>query len=389
MIRLSNICVWRAARRIGLLGLLATALSACEAEQSSPPPPRPVSVVTVSSGKLSNAITFSGEIQAKKDVALAFRIGGRVTDRLVAIGDRVTAGQIVARLDPMLEQNALESAKAALEAARGELVRARSAFERQESLMEQGFTTRPRFDQALRALEVAQAQLEAAEAQVDTAQLRLGYTNLYADAPGVVTARNVEAGEVVQPGQSIVQIARDDGRDAVFAVPARWLDTQRGDATILVALADGSGVTAVGRVREVSPLADPTTRTFEVRVGLQSPPDAMRLGSTVVGTLEIPTAAVVAIPSSALTKEGASAAVWIVDPQQMTVSLRPIDVLRFDPDKVIVSQGLQPGEMIVTGGIQALHPGQRVSPLRTSSVRSRAPQRSAAWTTGRDHAAGI
>ncbi len=360
-----------AALRIGALGALAMALAACQSEEAREPAARPVSVVTVEAGKVANDIELAGEIQAKKDVGLAFRIGGRVSERPVNIGDRVGAGQLVARLDPSIEQNALAVAKAALAAARGELVTARSAFDRQERLMAQGFTTRPRFDQALRAQETAQAQLENAEAQVALARDRLAFTELRADADGVVTARNVEPGEVVQPGQVVVQIARDDGRDAVFNVPARLLEAQARDATIRVALADAPEVAASGHVREISPQADPQTRTFEVRVGLQDPPEAMRLGSTVIGTLELTSAAIVSIPAGALTQQGAAPAVWIVDPGQMTVSLRNVDVLRFDPGKVVLSQGLEPGEMIVSAGIQALHPGQRVAPLQVSEEAPR------------------
>lgn len=349
--------------RSAVAAALALTLAACQNEKAATTEARPVRVVTVEAGKFANDIQLSGEIQAEKNIGLAFRIAGRVSERPVNVGDNVKAGQLIARLAPTLEQNALTAAKSALEAARGEVSTARSTFARQERLMAQGFTTRPRFDQALKAQEAAQAQLENAEAQVELAQDRLGFTELRAAVPGVVTARNVEPGEVVQPGQVVVQLAREDGRDAVFNVPARLLETQAGDSAIRVALADTPTVTALGRVREVAPQADPVTRTFQVRVGLQDPPEAMRLGSTVVGTLEISSDAIVSIPASALTQQGLSPAVWVVDPAKSTVSLRNVDVLRFDPGRVVVSQGLEPGEIIVSGGIQALHLGQRVRQL--------------------------
>jgi membrane fusion protein, multidrug efflux system len=342
---------------------LLVGLVACQGNEAAVPDGRPVRVVTVEAGKLANDIQLSGEIQAEKNVGLAFRIGGRVTERPVNVGDRVAAGQVIARLAPTLEQNALAAAKAALEAARGEVNTARNAFARQEQLMAQGFTTRPRFDQALKAQDAAQAQLEDAEAQVELAQDRLGFTELRAGVAGIVTARYVEPGEVVQPGQVVVQLAREDGRDAVFNVPARLLETQAGGSTIRVALAEAPAVSALGQVREVAPQADPVTRTFQVRVGLQDPPEAMQLGSTVVGTLEVRSDAVVSIPASALTQQGLSPAVWVVDPAKSTVSLRVVDVLRFDPGQVVVSQGLEPGEIIVSAGIQALHVGQRIRQL--------------------------
>ncbi|MDB5597327.1 MAG: transporter [Hyphomicrobiales bacterium] len=332
---------------------------------------RPVHVVRVEASKLANDIQLSGEIQAEKTVALGFRIGGRVVERPVNVGDRVSAGQAVALLDPAIEQNALMAAKAALAAARGQVTTARSTFQRQDRLMAQGFTTRPQFDRALKEQETAEGQLENAEAQVDLARDRLGFTELRADTAGVVTARNVEPGEVVQPGQVVVQLARDDGRDAVFKVPARLLESLTADSVIRVALADAPAVTALGRVREIAPQADPVTRTFQVRAGLQDPPEAMRLGSTITGTIEASSAEIVAIPASALTQSGVSPAVWIVDPASSTVALRSIDILRFDPGLVIVSQGLGPGDVIVTAGIQALHPGQRVAPLAAEPRKAR------------------
>jgi membrane fusion protein, multidrug efflux system len=352
-------------------GLAATAavlsgLAACgRSETPAPDAGRPVDVVSVEASKLANDVQLSGEIQAENNVALAFRIGGRVVERPVNVGDRIAVGQLVARLDPQTEQNALTAAKAALSAARGEVSTARNAFDRQDQLMAQGFTTRPRFDQALQARNTAEAGLEDAEAQVELARDRLAFTELRSSTAGVVTARSAEPGEVVQPGQAIVQLARNDGRDAVFSVPARFLEQQDQDPDIRVALADDRSVTAVGRVREIAAQADPVTRTFQIRVSLQDPPEAMRLGSTVIGTIELRSPAVIAVPASALTWAGPSAATWIVDPATSTVSLRIVDILRFDSDRVIVSHGLDPDDVVVTGGVQALHPGQRVTPLRT------------------------
>ena len=352
---------------------LLLVLAACDrAEKAAPSAGRPVQVVRIEASKLAGGIDFSGEIQAEKTVSLAFRIAGRIIDRPVNVGDRVAPGQIVARLDRTIETNAVTAARAALEAARGEVVTARNNFERQERLMGQGFTTRPRFDAALKAQETAQAALENAEAQLELAQDRLGFTDLRADVAGVVTVRSAEPGEVVQPGQAIVQIAREDGRDAVFNVPARLLEAKAGEHVVRVVLAEAPGVSAIGRVREISPQADPVTRTFQVRIGLQDPPEAMRLGSTVVGSIETSSAVIMSIPATALTQSGSSPAVWIVDPAKSTVSLRPIDILRFDPDHVVVSQGLVPGETIVSGGVQALHPGQRVAPLPMAGGRSAA-----------------
>jgi RND family efflux transporter MFP subunit len=158
----------------------------------------------------------------------------------------------------------------------------------------------------------------------------------------------------------IVKLARKEGRDAVFDVPAQILRSAPAAPQITVSLTDDPSVTATGRVREVAPQADPVTRTFGVKVGLTDPPPAMRLGATVTGRMETEAAAVINIPATSLTKSDRQAAVWIVDPVSRTVSLRNINVLRHDPAQVAVSAGLDPGEIVVTAGVQALHPGQKV-----------------------------
>jgi RND family efflux transporter MFP subunit len=188
----------------------------------------------------------------------------------------------------------------------------------------------------------------------------VSFTELKADAPGVLTAVGPGAGEVVQAGQMIVRIARKDGRDAVFDVPAQLIRSAPSDPQITVSLTDDPTVTARGRVREVAPQANPVTRTFEVKVGLTDPPPAMRLGATVTGRMEIEAVPVIEIPATALTKFNRQPAVWIVDPSSRVVSIRNVDVLRHDPATVAVSGGLDAGEVVVTAGVQALLPGQKV-----------------------------
>jgi membrane fusion protein, multidrug efflux system len=174
-----------------------------------------------------------------------------------------------------------------------------------------------------------------------------------------VTATGAEAGEVVQAGQSIVRVARKDGRDAVFDVPGQLLRSAPSDPLITVSLTDDPAVTAIGRVREVSPQADPVTRTFEVKVGLTDPPATMRLGSTVVGRMQLEATPTIEIPASALTEIDRRPAVWVVDPSSLTVSLRNVDILRQNPATVAISEGLASGDIVVTAGVQALHPGQK------------------------------
>jgi RND family efflux transporter MFP subunit len=158
----------------------------------------------------------------------------------------------------------------------------------------------------------------------------------------------------------IVRLARQDGRDAVFDVPAQLINSAPSDPQILVSLTDDRNVTAHGRIREVAPQANPVTRTFEVKVGLTDPPAAMRLGATVNGRMETEARAVINIPASALTRFNQRPAVWVVDPSNLTVSPRNVGVLRYDPGTVAVSSGVDTGEVVVTAGVQALHPGQKV-----------------------------
>ena len=161
---------------------------------------------------------------------LAFRIGGRIIERKGEVGDKVEPDQVLAKLDPQDELNTLRSAQAALNAAQGQQVEAQNTFDRQNHLMERGFTTRANFDSAKQALQTAQARVDDATAQLDIAQDRVGFTQLKANVEGTITARSAESGQVVQAGQPIFTIARTDGRDAVFDVPAQVLRAAPPDA---------------------------------------------------------------------------------------------------------------------------------------------------------------
>jgi RND family efflux transporter MFP subunit len=336
-------------------------LAACQREtDTAAPAARPVRTTTIEKRQSGEPHTFTGRIEAEDEVSVAFRISGRLLENNGKLGDQVQAGQIMARLEPQNELNTLRQAQAGLAAAQGQLTQARNHFERQETLLAQGWTTRANFDVATQAQQTAQSQVDAAEAQLHTAHDLVSFTELKADAPGVITATGPSAGEVVQAGQMIARLARKDGRDAVFDVPAQLIRSAPSDPQITVRLTDDPAVTARGRIREVAAQANPVTRTFEVKVGLTDPPPAMRLGATVVVRLETDAVPIIDIPATALTKINQQPAVWIVDPTNNTVSIRNVDVLRFDQARVVVSQGLDTGEIVVTAGVQALHPGQKI-----------------------------
>ena len=346
--------------RIVAIALISATLASCDKPAPTASPARPVRTTTVERPAEGETISLTGQVRAKDQVNLAFRLDGRMIDRPVNVGDVLTAGQVVARLDPQNQQNALQSAQANLTSAEAALTQARLTFARQQDLIEHGWTPRAKFDEAQQALVAAQAQVDSAQAQVRIAQDQLSYTVLSADAPGAITAVGAEPGEVVRAGQMVVQLARQGGRDAVFDVPEELIRTGPRDPLVELALTNDPQVRATGRVREVSPQADAATRTFQVKVGIINPPEAMRLGSTVTGRIKLSAPPGLQVPASALTEANGRPAVWVVDPQSQTVSLRNVDILRYDPASVVVSQGLETGELVVTAGVQTLHPGQKV-----------------------------
>lgn len=347
--------------------LIGTILGGCNQPEPSTSEARPVRTITVERGVPTHMISLTGHVRAKDQASLAFRIGGRLVERLVNVGDQVAKGQIVARLDAQDEENAVRSAEAKLKAQEAVLTQARLTFGRQQALLKDGWATRARFDEAEQTLRTAEAEADSSRAQLRIAQDRLGYTVLVADAPGVIAAVGAESGEVVVAGQMVAQVARDGGRDAVFDVPRQLILVTSSDPIVSIVLADDPSVKTTGRVREVAPQADHATRTFLVKVGIINPPESMRLGSTVTGRIQTTAPSGVEVPASSLTAADGQPAVWIVDPQSQTVSLRKVDVLRFDPSSVVVSQGLKTGDIVVTAGVQALRPGQQVQFLRGSN----------------------
>lgn len=352
-------------RRLALgvgLGLAGFTLAGCvEEEVPAEVEARPVRTFTVKEQLVGETVTVAGTVESQVQADLGFRIGGRLIERLASVGDVVTAGQPLARLDPADEENSLRSAEAALTAAEAQLTEARDNFDRQRQLYDRGFLARAGLDRAETALASATSAADSARAQLGIAKRRLNDTVLLADAPGTVTVIGAEPGEVVQPGRMIVQIARDAGKDAVVDVPAGIVgDANALDLRITVALSQNPAITAQGRIREISPRADAVTGTFRVRIGLIEPPADLRLGSAITATTTLDAVGSIEIPASALTSADGQPAVWIVDPATLAVALRPITVDRFTPAAVVVLEGLNPGDVVVTAGVQALRPGQIV-----------------------------
>jgi RND family efflux transporter MFP subunit len=341
--------------------LAVLVLSACgRGDEEEAQEVRPVRVMVADKRLSGDTVTLIGSVQPQSEINLSFRISGRMTDRLVGVGDHVRRGQLVARLDTQDEESALQSARAQQSGAQAQSVEAENNFIRMRGLVAQDAVSRALFDQAQSSGKAAQAQAESAQAQVNLATNRLSYTRLNSDVAGVVTAQGAEPGEVVAAGQMIVQVAREGGRDAAFDGPAAVKDNTPADTEVTVMLTADPRITARGRVREVSPRADPVTNTVRVKVGLIDAPTAMRMGSTVTGRIKLDAVLGIEVPAAAVMRSGGKTAVWVVDPKTHTVSMRQIAVQSSSPSSVMVASGLGQGDIVVTAGVHALHPGQKV-----------------------------
>ena len=270
-------------RSAAVVGLLALALlGGCD----KPPPAaeiRPVRTVTAVAGSDRELVSLTGHIRAQTEQSLAFRIDGRMIKRHVEVGQVVRPNDLIAELDPVPQRDALHQAQAKLAAAEATLHEASNNVDRKRTLTGQGWSTKTDYDAAERTFNTAKAQLDVARAQLHQAEDHFSYGELRADAPGVVISRSAEAGEVVRAGQTIVTVAQDGGTDAVFDVPATLMRQISPEVVVTVSLTDDPRIRTIGRVRETAPQADPTTRSFRVKVKLDEWPENMRLGATVVG----------------------------------------------------------------------------------------------------------
>jgi RND family efflux transporter, MFP subunit len=344
--------------------LAVMTLEACKKKEERPPVVRPVRSVVVEKRQVGDPAVGTGHLRARDEVNLAFRIGGRIIERKIGVGDRVEAGQLVAVLDSEVERNSRNSAKADVAAAQATLDQSVAFEKRQNKLLAERVISPNEYDSALRQLRTAQAQLDAAKARLKSAEEQLSYTELKSDAAGVITEKGAEVGEVVPAGKMILKVAQQSGRDAVFDVPAQAMrDGLALGEQVEVWLADHPEIKATGQVRQISPEADPVTRNYEAKVGLTDPPSGMFLGATLVGQVRLKSDSLIEIPSSALTMKEDKPAVWVVDAKDQRVQRREIAIARHAPDSVIVTDGLNSGDRVVTAGVQQLHEGQAVKLL--------------------------
>jgi RND family efflux transporter MFP subunit len=348
---------------VGLLG----ALSACKKQEAAAPQEvRPVRTVTVEPKEAGETLSLTGEIQPRYQADLGFRVDGKILERPVDVGTQVKKGDLLARLDPQQYRQDLEVAKAEVAKADSEVTRSEAQEWRQRELLKNGNTTRVHYDLALKTFKTAQADADAARAKQVQASENLGYTDLKADNDGVISAIGAEPGQVVRAGQMVVKLAQPGELEAVFNVAEVTFKNPQKDPTVTVELVSNPDIKTTGKVRYVSPQADPTTRTFTVRVSLPDAPPQMRLGANVVGSVTRGEGQVIVIPGSALFQKDGQPAVWLVS-KDGTVQLKPITVARYQGDAVIVDSGLTQGDVVVTGGVQKLLPGQKVRLMQASA----------------------
>lgn len=314
---------------------------------------------------IASDLVFTGDIQAQSQVNVAFRTNGKIAARLVEVGDHVRADQVLARLDPQEQRANLANAQAALTSAEALLTQAKIAFKRQETLMASGYTTRPSYDDAEQQLRTTQAAVDSAKAALGTAEEQFSYTDLKSGVNGIVLSRTFEIGQVVQAGQTVMTMAEDGPRDAVFNVFEAVLANPPKSKSVNIVLQDDPNVKAVGVVREISPSVDAASGTVRVKVGLKETPPAMTLGAVVIGTGTFQPREAIVLPWSALYRWENGPAVWVRDPATGTVKPRAVTIERYGPDTIALSGGIEPGEEVVIAGIQLLRPEQKVAVAQT------------------------
>ena len=348
-------------RRFSIVFLTALALTACGKGQAPQEPVRAVKILTVGASSATSDLEFSGEVRARIESSLGFRVAGKLLSRPAEIGQRVKAGQLLAQMDPQDYRATADAAEAQLVAAQSNRDVAGADFKRYQDLHAQGFISVAELQRREAAYISAQAQWKQAQAQNSVQGNQSVYTRLLADGAGIVTSVDASAGQVVAAGQAVVRLALDGPRDVVFSVPEDKLGLLKtGDKVKVRQWVDGQVLEAV--VRDVSASADSVTRTFVAKAAL--PKDASPvLGSTVTVNLSLDKAVAksIKLPTSALRLEAGATSVWVLDPSTMTVKAQAIEVNTAEGNDAVVTSGLQNGDQVVLSGVHVLTAGQKVS----------------------------
>jgi membrane fusion protein, multidrug efflux system len=356
------------------IALVAFTLAACGA----PPPPkeavRPVQLTQVTIGAADNASVFAGEVKPRHEADLGFRIGGKIVARSVDVGAHVKKGQVLARLDPADVGLQAEAAKAQVAATETEFKFAQAEYERYQNLFKEKFISASALDAKRNTLDANRAKYEQAKANLAVSQNQASYAALVANEDGVVTTVNGEPGQVVTAGQSVVRIAREEEREVAISVPENRIGELKNSAMLVVALWAQPGKQYRGRVREISPAVDPTTRTFAVRVTIDDADASVQWGMTAnVGVMAMTESSVALLPLTSIYHHDGKPAVWRYDPASGKVDISPIQIGQYREDGVLVTSGVRNGDWVVTAGVHKLIPGQVVRPYEGAAAAVRAP----------------
>ncbi len=344
------------------LALLVLLLAACGRDTPHAPPGdvRPVRAEQAGASTARSGTRYAGEVRARYETDLAFRVAGRVTTRKVDVGTRVRAGQVIATLDSEDYALAARAARAQLAAADAEARLARQDLQRFTELRARNFISQAELDRRRATAEAAEAQVRQLRADAARQGNQQDYTRLTAPHAGVVTAISFEAGQVVAAGQPVAKLARTGELEVRIDVPENALDALRAARNLSIRLWSAPDRDYAGRLRELSPVADAASRTYSARISLLHPDAAVKLGMT--ATVDVGSAAApsLSVAQTALFRVDGKPQVWVVDPQTRKVAARSVQIGELDGDRAAIVSGLAAGEWVVTAGVHKLAPGQQV-----------------------------
>lgn len=345
--------------RYGWLVMLGL-LGACSKQPPAPEPVRPVLSVLVKAEEVEQLGRFAGTVQARYESTLGFRVGGRIAQRLLDVGDEVKQDQLLATLDPTDQQNQLRSSQGDLARVEAQWINAQANARRQQELFDRGVGAQAGLDVAVTDLKTAAASRDQARAAVDQARDQLNYSELHADHAAIITRWQIEAGQVVTAGQQVVTLARPDIKEAVIDLPSGLAGRLPPGVQFIVAAQLDPSVNTHATLRELEPQADSATRTRRARLTLVDTPAAFRLGTAISVTLTSAIAPRIALPASVLQEVDGKSRIWVVDTQSRTVAPRDVTVLDRSAGSVVLAAGVKAGERVVSAGVNSLKPGQQV-----------------------------
>ena len=345
--------------RVTALAVLAL-LAACSREEPKTEPVRPVRTVVVGEHN-GQTLVLAGEVRARYETRLAFRVGGQLVARRAEVGHLVKSGQPLAELDARDLHLAASAARAQLAQAEAQAGLAEADFRRYAELRAKNFISQAEIERRETQATQAREQLAAARAEAVRAANQASYGVLLAPHGGVITAVEAETGQVVAPGQTVLRLARPEEKEILVNVPEHRLDTVRRAEHVEVRLWSAPSHAYKGRLRELSPAADPISRTYSARIAVVGEDAALALGMTAEARVHTAEAAALRIPLTALFHRDGNAAVWVVEGAPAAVRLVAVATGDVTGDSVAVTSGLAPGQVVVTAGVQLLREGQRVS----------------------------